>query len=270
MNYPNLATALGVVVGIATLGSLIFALAKPRQKKRTFTFLGVIIAIVLILAVVYIYNLLSGPASSRNVALIPVGSLIYSTDAPGDACDKHGAQWWRNTNTTSATEQCTDGGLAVSEPICNCPLEVVGLQSLPSGNTLPDNDVAEVTAKYISSGPTAQLGLKFRQQSAGDDSPFRGGYSFLIDPSGQSQFNRYTPNGAVEGAKPHLSASHFPNGQSHILDLVVNGASFSFYIDGKVANTAMDATYSVGYFCLAIWPGSTVLFSHLSLYHVPS
>lgn len=91
-----------------------------------------------------------------------------------------------------------------------------------------------------------------------------------MDPNGQFQFNRYDPDGTRHIVKQTQLGPRLPNGQSHTLDLVVKGTSYSFYLDGTMLDTEPDATYPAGFFCLAIEPGATIEFSHLALNQSPS
>jgi hypothetical protein len=250
------------------------ASADNHRRSRVVPLISTALLVVVIGAFLYTRGVLNfGPifarSSATGQALVPVGPLIYSTNAPG-SCDKHGAQWWQNTSVSTHTvQQCVDGGLVLSAPNADGPLGVVGLQALPDNGSFPSNYVAEVTVKPISSFATAKMGFKFRQQSAGDDGQYRGGYSLLVDPSGHVQYNWYEQDGTRH--KKEISGLHpTPNGQSYILDLVVKGTTYSFYLEGMLLDTETDARYSNGFFCLAIEPGATVEFSHLALYQVPA
>lgn len=193
--------------------------------------------------------------------MVPAGQAIYTSSA-GGACDTNGAQWVSNG---MATQSCQNGALVMSAQECNCAIGVVALGSLP-GASYPQNYVAQVTGDLLGGASTAKFGFKFRQQSLQDSGSGRGGYSFLVDPNGQWQFNRYD----ADGTRHVLTQNQLPSGLSgtHTLDVVVSGASYSFYLDGSVIDQEQDTSYSSGFVCLAIEPGATIAYNQFALYSV--
>lgn len=190
---------------------------------------------------------------------IAAGPLIYETHAGGD-CDQQGATWASNG---MATQSCQNNALVMSAQQCNCAIGVSTLGSLPA-TPYPTNYIAQVTANILGGASTAKFGFKFRQQSVGDTGQGRGGYSFLVDPNGQWQFNEYD----ADGTRHILVQRQLPSALSgvHTLDVVVSGSDYSFYLDGNLINQSQDMTYSSGYLCLAIEPGATIAYSDFSLY----
>lgn len=195
----------------------------------------------------------------RVRALVPAGMLIYESGAPG-ACDSQGARWTQNN---VAVQTCSSGALVMSDADCDCPIGVVALVDV-GGHGYPTNFVVQVRATQVGKAPTAKFGFKFRQQSADDSGQGRGGYSFLVDPNGQWQFNEYDGDGTrhVLDQQQLGFAVHGDN----TLDVSVRGAAYSFYFNGQLITTETDSTYLNGYLCLAVEPASTVYFHDFALY----
>ncbi len=57
--------------------------------------------------------------------------------------------------------------------------------------------------------------------------------------------------------------------QPHTYDLIVNGSTFSFAIDGKVVATASDTTYSGGILDFAAEPRCVIYIANVALYALP-
>ncbi|HEX5158540.1 MAG TPA: protein kinase [Ktedonobacterales bacterium] len=205
----------------------------------------------------------TSPTAQNSGALVAAGNLIYTTSAPG-LCDSSGGNWEQNP---SAVQTCGSGGLILAGPSCPCPLGVVALASI-QGQPYPQSYVVQVHATLLSSDSTAFYGLKFRQQSLQDTSQGRGGYAFLFAQNGQWEYNQYDS----DGTRHILSHSSLPFAvnASTTLDLVVNGADFSFYLNGQLISQQSDSTYGTGYLCLVAEPGAKVLFQNLAVYGAPS
>lgn len=198
-------------------------------------------------------------SSQRITALAPAGPLLFQTPTPG-ACDSHGGQWIPNS---FAVQTCSNGALAMSDADCNCPIAVVALATI-TGHGYSTDFVAQARANVAGSASTAKFGFKFRQQSADDSGQGRGGYSFLVDPNGQWQFNVYD----ADGTRHILDQRQlpFPVQADDTIDLAVRGATFSFYFNGQLIATETNTTYPNGYLCLAVEPASNVLFRDFAMY----
>lgn len=193
-------------------------------------------------------------------ASIPAGALLYSAAAPGD-CDHNGAIWAQNTQ---AQQQCTGSALSLSAPNCACPLGLVRLQALPSGESDPDQYVAQIQAQSIGPADGDYFGFKFRQPQPLSNGLGRGGYGFLIDRSGDWEFTRYANNGARSILEQGRIAGDVHG--RHTLALAVGDGVFSFYLDGGLVATETDQTYSGGQIDLAVEPDATVLYSSFALF----
>lgn len=200
--------------------------------------------------------------AATTTPLVTVGRLLYSTSS-GGACDLYGAKWSQNQ---VLTQSCGGGALTLSVTQC-CTDGVATLYSLP-GMSYPAEYIAQVTTENISDDSSAKWGFKFRQQSIDDTGNGRGGYSFLVDSSGQWQFNMYDEDGTRHILDQQQLGKTLTG--THVLDLVVQGNTYTFYIDGStpIAQKS-DTTYSSGYFCLAAEPNADTRYSSLALYALP-
>ena len=210
-----------------------------------------------------------GSASDTNTsqsvgssAMVPVGKVMYHTDAPGQ-CDDQGGNWAQNQY---AAQTCESGGLSLAGPDCPCPLGVVALATIP-GQAYPQNFVVQITAQLLSSGASDFFGFKFRQQSEQDDGQGRGGYAFLYAQNGQWEFNRYDANGTRHILAHQTLITSVTS--SNTLDLIVNGNHFSLYMDGTLVSEQSDGTYSQGFLCLVAEPGARVLYQDMKIYSLP-
>jgi eukaryotic-like serine/threonine-protein kinase len=204
----------------------------------------------------------SSPVRSGSFSALS-GASLYKTATPG-TCDKGGASWAQNSE---AEQTCSATAMLLSALACqDCPLAVVTLGGLPSKTAYPASYTAQVTVQPLATGSSVFFGLKFRQQSLQDEGQTRGGYSYLVSQSGQWEFNRY----GADGTKQVLAQGKLntPLPSNATLGLVVNGSTYTFYVNGEKVATESNATYSGGYLCLVAEPSATVLFSEFSLAHV--
>ncbi|HUY77752.1 MAG TPA: protein kinase [Ktedonobacterales bacterium] len=196
--------------------------------------------------------------------LIPVGGLIYRVVAPGNCDTTDGAEWLQNA---SASQHCAGATLELIGPNCACPLGLARLQSIP-GSLYPTAYVAQVVAQSVGPRPTDYFGLKFDQQAALNGGQGRGGYGYLLDRNGDWRFTRYDDDGAR-----HILASGVYAGGAvgpHTLTLAVQGATFTFYVDGHRVASERDTTYSGGQIALAAEAGASVYFTDFALYAPPA
>lgn len=269
-----LASLVTIVAGIAVLVRFIFS-KPPIPYKGAIIFTTSIITLLLVIVAFFAVRTITNswgingfvsqqnatPTATPPPALVPVGPLLYTTSAPG-TCDKS-ATWAQNGQ---AIQSCQPDALIMSATECDCPIGIATLSSLP-GQVLPDNYVAQISAENVGSASDAKSGFKFRQQSIQDNGNGHGGYSFLVDPNGQWQFNLYSS----DGGRQVLVQQQLPSTVqgNHTLDLVVKDSTYSFYFDGKLVTTQTDSTYASGFFCLAIEPGATVYFRTLAIFAAP-
>jgi len=157
--------------------------------------------------------------------------------------------------------------MLLSAPACqDCPLAVVTFGGLPNQAAFPTSYAVQVTVQPLATDSSVVFGLKFRQQSLQDQGQQRGGYSYLISQNGQWEFDKYSPDGSRQLlAQGKLHTALPPNA---VLGLVVNGSTYTFYVNSGLVATESDTSYSGGYLCLAVAPSATILFSKFSLARV--
>lgn len=249
----------------------------PRQR------IGRAVAIVLALLVIVLGGaavaarlLPSGPAlatrttppaatSTANAfqAMVAVGSALYATNTPGQ-CDSNGAGWF--TNTEGKQQQCGGNETTLIGANCPCPLALVKLRQMPNG-TFPDSYVMQARMQSIGASRTDYFGFKFREQAATPDATTFGGYGFLVNADGQWQFNRYDPS----GHRNIIDSGELPTtllGQ-HVYDLTVDGATYTFAVDGHTIATEYGSTYSGGIIDFAAEPRCVIFITGVALYSLP-
>jgi uncharacterized Zn-binding protein involved in type VI secretion len=259
-------------------------LGKAKRKKGSWaiTVVSVMIGIVVLaILAVLIFPQLNRPLSLPSMPSISLpghsggssahsgsisaltGATLYKTTTPG-VCDKGGASWAHNSE---AEQTCSATAMLLSALACqSCPLAVVTFGGLPGKATYPASYTAQVTVQPLATGSSVFFGFKFRQQSLQDAGQNRGGYSYLVSQSGQWEFNRYGADGTKQVlAQGKLKSPLPPNAT---LGVIVNGSTYTFYVNGEKVATMRNATYSGGYLCLVAEPSATVLFSQFSLAHI--
>lgn len=206
------------------------------------------------------------PVSSPTVDALPplvrAGSIIYTTNAPGQ-CDKGGATWFTNLQ---GQQQCIGGGTTLTGADCLCPLSLAKLQQLPGG-AFPNNYVIQSRMQSIGINRTDYFGFKFREQAATPKTATYGGYGFLVNANGDWQFNRYDPDGhrnILESGELTVLLQG-----SHVYDLTVKGSDFTFAVDGQTIATARDSVYSGGIIDLAAEPRCVIFITAVTLYTSP-
>jgi hypothetical protein len=204
---------------------------------------------------------LSSPTVSAFKPLVAAGKTLYTTSAPGQ-CDTRGAEWF--TNVEGQQQHCLSGGTVLTGANCACPLALAKLESVPNG-AFPQNYIIQAQIQSIGISRTDYFGFKFREQAATPEAVTFGGYGFLVDANGQWEFNIYNP---VDGHKTTLQDGELPTtlDQPHIYDLIVNGSTFSFAIDGKIVATVGDTTYSGGILDFAAEPRCVIFITNVALY----
>ena len=200
---------------------------------------------------------------TSQVTSVPKGSLLYSATSPGaasgtgNACDNGGEQW---VDYNTPTVLCQQTGTQISNPHGNAP-DLVGtfLASLPSGQFSLSNYVIETTIQQAQSS-NADFGIYFRNQPGNQ----QGVYTFLVHPNGT--WSAYIYNNTT-AARTEISNGTFGNVHASVtIDVVVNGADFSFYANGHKVGSVNNGIYSTGTVGLAVDASGTILASNFALY----
>ena len=201
--------------------------------------------------------------STTQPTSVPKGALLYSAISPGAAsgtgsvCDNGGEQWM---NYNTPTVLCQQTGTQISNPHSNAP-DLVGtfLASLPSGQFSLSNYVIETTIQQAQTS-RADFGVYFRNQPGSQE----GVYTFLVHPDGT--WGAYVYNN-TNAARTEIASGTFGNVHASVtIDIVVNGADFTFYANGHKIGNVNNGIYSTGTVGLAVDAGGTILASNFALY----
>ncbi|HEU5347324.1 MAG TPA: serine/threonine-protein kinase, partial [Ktedonobacterales bacterium] len=202
------------------------------------------------------------PTTRALQPLVPAGSLLYTTTAPGQ-CDAAGARWFTNVE---GQQQCGGDETTLIGADCPCALALVKLQEIP-GEAFPESYVIQARMQSIGSSRTDYFGFKFREQATTPGATNFGGYGFLVNANGEWQFNRYDPN----GHRNIIKSGELPTPLvgPHVYDLTVNGDTLAFAVDGRTIVTERDGTYSGGIVDLAAEPRCVIFITAVALYSLP-
>ena len=194
---------------------------------------------------------------------IPKGNTVYYTATPGAAnsgksCDG-GNEQWANYNTAQVT--CQQANVTISNP--GSSLAGTLLLALPqNAGSYPSNYVVEAQLQQASSS-RSDFGIYFRNQPGNA----AGIYTFLLHPDGS--WSSYVYDNQTGTPTQIASGETVANAYSPLtLDVVANGADFTFYVDGNKVGGVHDTTYLRGTAGIAVEAGGTVYASNFYLYTV--
>ena len=200
------------------------------------------------------------PTATQPIA-IPKGTLLYTVIAPGRPCDSNGGHW---ANYNSPTITCQGSGTLINNPHPQSP-NLVGtlLTAMPNG-AFPSNYVIEAQLQQVG---TADFGIYFRNQPGNQN----GVYTFFIHasrPDGTWSAYVYdnTTGAPSEIARGSLNGALINGGG--LIDVVVSGPTFTFYVNNKLIGRANDNTYPSGTVGIAVDAGGSILASDFALYAV--
>jgi serine/threonine protein kinase len=188
---------------------------------------------------------------------VPRGAALYSASLPGAPCDHNGGQW---VNYNQTTIVCTPTGTQMS----NHQSSLAGtlLINFSNNTVFPSNYVIEAQLQQASSS-NVDFGFYFRNQPGNA----QGIYTFLIHQDGS--WSSYLYNNTT--GEPTQIASGRTIGDAHALmtlDVVVNGANFTFYVNGNQVGSASNSTYAQGTVGIALDSGGTLFASNFVLYTI--
>jgi serine/threonine protein kinase len=194
---------------------------------------------------------------------IPKGNTIYYTARPGASnsgkpCDA-GNEHWANYNTAQLT--CQQANVMISNP--GSSLAGTLLLTLPqNAGSYPSNYVVEAQLLQASSS-RSDFGIYFRNQPGNA----AGIYTFLLHPDGS--WSSYVYDNQTGASTQIDSGGIVANAYSSLtMDVVANGAEFTFYVNGNKVGTVHDTTYLAGTAGIAVEAGGTVFASNFYLYTV--
>ena len=193
--------------------------------------------------------------------LVPVGSLLYGTTHPGPGaqCDTQGGQWSSSSGIkvtcgTNGTDMANTGG-SIAGMI---------LKTLASGKQIPNSYVLQVQATV---NPTSHgdFGVFFRHQT---DAPL-GTFAFIVNTDNTWKANVYDSRTGGVNTLVGLPVQGKVEGTITI-DIIVQGSSFTFYINHVVQGYADSGLYTGGTLGLAADAGTDVSFKNLAIYALPA
>ncbi len=230
-------------------------------RQPWFIFIGVLLVIALVIGGVLIGTRVTPVSTPPSVPTtiqtnqVPKGAALYSATSPGSPCDKNGGRW---VNYNSPIITCQPTNVEISDPQAN--LAGTLLINLPGTSTFPSNYVIEAQLQQASSSH-ADFGIYFRNQPGGQ----QGIYTFLVHPDGS--WSSYVYDNTTGNPTPIASGGSIGSAYSPVvIDIVVNGANFSFYVNGQHVGDATDRTYSIGTVGIAVDTGGTIFASNFTLY----
>ena len=194
---------------------------------------------------------------------IPKGNTIYYTATPGasnsgNPCDG-GNEQWANYNTAQLT--CQQTNVMISSP--GSSLAGTLLLTLPqNAGSYPSNYVIEAQLQQVSSS-RSDFGIYFRNQPGNA----AGIYTFLLHPDGS--WSSYVYNNQTGAPIQISSGGTVANAYSLLtMDVVANGAVFTFYVNGNEVGSVHDTTYQTGTVGIAVEAGGSIFASNFYLYAV--
>lgn len=230
----------------------------PVRKRRTGLIVGIVAAVVVVLAACTGVTAFALNAAGRTTTPAAVGTatLASGTSSPGTSTTPSGTIIYQNTFTSypadwSEDQHCfsgaTEDGYHVNSGyICFAPIGEQG-----------DVDIT-VTVKQVRGTTLEPYGISFRRASAGN------GYEFDIDSNGKwvlfKDVNRsgtrlvdYTANSAIKGGL----------NTSNTLEVRAKGSHFDFFVNGTSVGSYDDATFSSGRVGLAAAENIESVFTNL-------
>jgi serine/threonine protein kinase len=186
-----------------------------------------------------------------------LGRLLYATPRPGTSCDTYGGQWSAQSN---AALTCQSNAVELANKGGSTPAAIF-LNTLPKKVSIPDNYMLQVQVALSPNSRDGDFGVLFRTQS----SPQRGGYSFLISPSGYWNGNAYDNTTGTIIPFYGRQGTVAINGTITI-DILVRGNTYTLYLNGVQQGGIQSSTYMNGTLGLLTTGGAQVYFKNLELY----
>ena len=189
-------------------------------------------------------------------ALVTAGNAVYGTASPGPQCDSQGGQW--NKEAGISVNSPTKGGWT---QLANTSSNMAGifLNKLPGGKDIPENYVIQVEVNISST--QGQFGIFVRNQPG---TP-RGADSFIVNSASNTATRNEYDN--QTGTTPMSQSFQVGTlGNTITLDVIVQGNTYNFYINGVKQGATQSARYSGGNLGLVVDAGATVSLRNLVVY----
>ncbi|MHB8598301.1 MAG: protein kinase domain-containing protein [Ktedonobacteraceae bacterium] len=191
--------------------------------------------------------------------LISVGTLLYSATRPN--CNAAQRNFW--SKTSNAQFICNQSATELKNTASSY-LAGLYLNTLPNGASIPNDYVLQVQMSQ-SQTSFSSYGVFFRNQPGSQ----QGTYSFMLDPGGYWKAYTYDNVTGAENTLYGHKATVPLNGFTTI-DIVVHGATFMFYLNGKYQGMAKSPKYAVGSLGFAVDTGADVYIRNLAIYRLPA
>jgi len=193
------------------------------------------------------------------------GSPIYRTYTPGQGCDPQGGQW---SNTSGVSVTCNNAQNSVT--VTNNGSSVGGtiLTQMTGGVQTPngDNYILQVEA-VVNNNPGGDFGVFYNYQPG---NPPVQAESIQIQPSANTYepfyYNDANDSTPMTSNKQPITTQLKAVQGDITIDVVVQGTSFNYYINGKHVGNASSAGYSSGSVGLLVNPGVSMTFKNLQIY----
>ncbi|HEV2581339.1 MAG TPA: protein kinase [Ktedonobacteraceae bacterium] len=197
------------------------------------------------------------PQTALPSPSVPVGKLLYGASLP--VCGAQNSLWSTNP-AVQVTCDPTDTRLTNTNA---GQVEGVLLNNLTGNAPIPNDYVIEVQVKPASSGT---FGILFREQTGAGH---KGGYSFIIQPSGSWNGNSIDDSTGQASSLFGRQGTAFSSTGFTTIDVVIQGDTFRLYFNGASQGGITSTTYSSGDFGLAVDGGADVMFKNLAIYALP-
>lgn len=250
--------------------------AKSRQNRHPLLVaLCTLLVLVLILGGLFAYFDLSRMHSPQQPQItatapgvfpdppVPVGNRIYATTILDSTCQGGAGSWSQDGNAIVLCRPTTTE--LINTLHTQQYLASIFLNGLDNGYSIPTNYILQVDAT-LAPGSQGSFGVLLRNQPDQGNIRHNGAYSFLIDPA-SATWEAISYNDATGKATYLAKHSYNILLQGTIrFDVIVQGATFTFYLDGQLQGSAVDATYPTGTLGFSVNPGADIYFSNLALY----
>ncbi len=203
-------------------------------------------------------SLTQAPGPQLPSAMIAAGTMLYGTSLP--ACDAQRALWSKSSNArvtcgASATG-LRDGSLVY--------LAGTFLDKFPNGYGIPNDYVLQVQINEALNSHGG-FGVFFRHQPG---LIHQGTFTFLLFPSGRWEANVYNDK-TGKRTLLHSDRSSVQLDGLITIDILVQGNTFTFYLNGHRQGEAISSSYPSGTIGLAADTGADVFFRNLAIYSLP-
>ncbi len=189
--------------------------------------------------------------------IAPAKTLLYGTDEPGTSCDKRGGEW---SSTTNAQISC--GQATTMHNSDQAMLAGTFLDKLPQGKTMPADYVLQVQVT-VNAASTGNFGVFVRNQPG---QQAQGTYSVLLAPPNTWKMYEYqNSSGAATALVQGIPTQATLTG-TFTIDVLVQGDTYTLFINGSQEGYAQSGTYMTGNIGLAVDAGADVSFKNLEVF----